>query len=167
MNIVLIGMPGAGKSTLGVLLAKTLGMDYVDTDILIQQQEGRLLQDIIDNDGIEKFMQIEERIIAALNVQNCVIATGGSVIFSEKAVQKLKQGGKMVYLQLPYEEIEKRLRNITTRGIVIKQGESLKDIHDVRVPLYQKYADLIVDCSGQDIEDCVNEIVEQLRASTA
>jgi len=161
MNIVLIGMPGAGKSTLGVLLAKTLGMDYVDTDIVIQQHEGRLLQDIIDNDGIDNFMKIEERIVSDLKLQNCVIATGGSIIFSEKAINALKQRGKIFYLHVPYGEIEKRLKNMKTRGIVIKKGNSLKDVYEERVPIYIKYADKTVDCSNKNIEDCVCEIIEQ------
>jgi len=158
MNIVLIGMSGAGKSTLGVLLAKALGMDYVDTDIVIQQNEGMLLQDIIDNYGIEKFMKIEERVISDLKLNNCIIATGGSVIYSEKAMNVLKQSGKIFYLHVPYEEIEKRLINITTRGVVIKKGNSLKDVYDERVPLYIKYSDKTLDCSNKDIEQCVSEI---------
>jgi shikimate kinase len=163
MNIILIGMSGAGKSTIGVLLAKALGMDYVDTDIVIQQHEGRLLQDIIDNHGIDEFMKIEERIISDLNLQNCIIATGGSVIYSEKAMNILKQGGPIIYLHVPYQEIKKRLINITTRGIVIKQGKSLKDVYTERVPLYIKYSDKIIDCSNKDIEHCVNEIIEKIR----
>jgi shikimate kinase len=121
MNIVLIGMSGAGKSTLGVLLAKALGMDYVDTDIVIQQHEGRLLQDIIDNDGIETFMEVEEKIVSELQLKNCIISTGGSVVYSEKAMNVLKQDGQMIYLHVPYEEIQKRLVSITTRGIIIKK----------------------------------------------
>jgi len=121
MNIILIGMSGSGKSTLGVLLAKALGMDYVDTDIVIQQHEGRLLQDIIDNDGIEKFMEVEEKIVSELQLKNCIISTGGSVIYSVKAMNVLKQGGQIIYLHVPYEEINRRLINITTRGIVIKK----------------------------------------------
>ncbi|MCX5779955.1 MAG: shikimate kinase [Firmicutes bacterium] len=163
MNIVLIGMPGAGKSTLGVLLAKALGMDYVDTDIVIQQHEGRLLQEIIDNDGIDNFMKIEERIVSDLKVQNCVIATGGSIIYSEKAINALKQRGEIFYLHVPYVEIEKRLKNVKSRGIVIKKGDTFKDVYEERVPLYLKYADKTVSCSGKSIEDCVGEIIEQYR----
>lgn len=165
MNIILIGMPGAGKSTLGVLLAKALGMDFVDTDIVIQQSEGRLLQDIIDGDGIEKFIEIEERIISDLRLKNCVIATGGSVIFSEKAVNALKQRGQIFYLHVPCEEIKKRLKNVKTRGIVIKAGSSLEDVYRERVPLYIKYADETVDCSNKDIEDCVSTIIEKTAVS--
>jgi shikimate kinase len=164
MNIVLIGMSGAGKSTLGVLLAKALGMDYVDTDIVIQQHEGRLLQDILDQDGIEKFMEVEERTVSELQPKHCVISTGGSVIYSEKAMNVLKQGGQIIYLHVPYEEIEKRLINLTTRGIVIRKGNSLKDVYEERVPLYMKYSDQTLDCSNKDIEHCVSELIENIQA---
>jgi len=162
-NIVLVGMSGAGKSTLGVLLAKALGMDYVDTDIVIQQYEGRLLQEIIDHDGIEKFMEVEENIVSELQLENCIISTGGSVIYSEKAMHALKQNGLIIYLHVPYEEIQRRLTNITTRGIVIKKGNSLKDVYEERVPLYMKYGDQTIDCSSKDIEHCVSEIIEKIR----
>jgi len=165
MNIVLIGMSGAGKSTLGVLLAKALGMDYVDTDIVIQHYEGRLLQDILYTDGIERFMEIEERIVSNIKCRNCIIATGGSVIYSEKAMNVLKQDGQIFYLHVPYEEIKNRLINITTRGIVIKKGNSLKDVYEERVPLYIKYSDKTLDCSNRDIEDCVSEIIEKIQVS--
>ncbi|WP_036746516.1 shikimate kinase [Paenibacillus sp. UNC451MF] len=163
MNIVLIGMSGAGKSTLGVLLAKALGMDYVDTDIVIKQLEGRLLQDIIDNDGIEKFMEVEEKIVSELQLKNSIISTGGSVIYSEKAMNVLKQDGQIIYLHVPYEEINRRLINIATRGIVIKKGNSLKDVYKERVPLYIKYSDKTLDCSNKDIEHCVSEIIEKIK----
>lgn len=163
MNIVLVGMSGAGKSTLGVLLAKALGMDYVDTDIVIQQHEGRLLQDIIDNDGIEKFMEVEENLVSELQLKNCIISTGGSVIYSEKAMNVLKQDGQVIYLHVPYEEIKRRLINITTRGIVIKKGNSLKDVYEERVPLYIKYSDITLDCSNKEIEHCVSEMIEKIQ----
>ncbi|ULL17018.1 shikimate kinase [Paenibacillus sp. H1-7] len=162
MNIVLIGMSGAGKSTLGVLLAKALGMDYVDTDLVIQQQEGRLLQEIIDHDGIEAFMEIEESIVSELQRNHCIISTGGSVVYSDKAMNALKQGGQIIYLHVSYEEIERRLTNITTRGIVIKNGNSLKDVYDERVPLYMKYSDKTLDCTNKEIEHCVSELLEML-----
>ena len=160
MNIVLIGMPGAGKSTLGVLLAKALGKNYVDTDILIQQNEGRLLQDIIDSDGINKFIALEEKTISKLHLKNCIIATGGSVIYSEKAMHTLKQDGKTVYLHVSFEEIKKRITNITTKGILIKNGAGLKDVYEERVPLYMKYSDITIDCSNKDIEQCVRDIIK-------
>lgn len=165
-NIVLIGMSGAGKSTLGVLLGKALGMNYVDTDIVIQQHEGRFLQNIIDNDGVDKFMEIEEEIVSELQLENCVISTGGSVIYSEKAMDFLKQGGEIIYLHVPYEEIERRLTNITTRGIVIKKGHNLKDVYEERVPLYIKHSDTTLDCSNKDIEQCVSVIIEKLKPNS-
>lgn len=160
MNIVLIGMSGAGKSTLGVLLAKALGMNYIDTDIVIQNQEDRLLPDILAEEGVSKFMEIEERVVSGLGLENSIISTGGSVIYSDKAMNFLKQDGQIIYLQLPYEELERRLGDITTRGIVIKEGQSLKDVFDDRVPLYIRYSDTILDCSNKSIEDCVSELIE-------
>lgn len=124
-NLVLVGMSGAGKSTLGVLLAKALGMGYVDTDILIQEHEGRLLQEIIDSDGIEKFLEIEKAMVSRLQVVNSIISTGGSVVYSDQAMHSLKQNGQIIYLHVPFEEINKRLTNISNRGIVIKKGNSL------------------------------------------
>lgn len=163
MNIVLIGMSGAGKSTLGVLLAKALGMDFIDTDLVIQQHEGRLLQEIINHEGIDKFMEIEEKIVSELELENCIISTGGSVIYSNKAMNALKQLGHIVYLHVSYEEIQRRLINITTRGIVMKKGNSLKDVYEERVPLYMKYSDRTFDCSNKDIEHCVSEIIESMK----
>ena len=157
-NIILIGMSGAGKSTLGVLLAKALGMSFLDTDILIQQHEGRKLQDIIDRDGVEQFLQIEEAIVSKVQAEHTVIATGGSVVYSERIMTSLKENGTVVFLTLPYEELVKRLKNITTRGIVIKKGNSLQDVYEERLPLYQKYADFTVNCTGKDVERCVEEL---------
>ena len=163
MNIILIGMSGAGKSTLGVLLAKTLGLDFVDTDIVIQQAQGRLLQEIIDTDGIEEFIKIEEKAVTGLKLKNSVVATGGSVVYSQSAMNFLKANGRVIYLHVPYEEIEDRLQNISGRGSVIKEGKSLKGVYDERVPLYKKYSDITVDCTGKDIEQCVREILKNKR----
>lgn len=162
-NIVLIGMPGAGKSTIGVLLAKTLGKTFVDTDLLIQAQERKLLQVLIDEYGIERFLQIEEAVILGLHVDNGVIATGGSVIYSEKAIKHLKENGIVVYLKLTYEEIEGRIENMADRGIVIHKGQSLIDLFRERSPLYEGQADLIIDCSGASIEESVRIITAKLR----
>ena len=156
-------MSGAGKSTLGVLLAKALGMDFVDTDILIQQREGRLLQTILEEDGIERFLQIEESVVTGIHTEGCVIATGGSVVYSECAMTALRQEGIVVYLYVPCDELEKRLTNITTRGIVMKKGHSLKDVYEERLPLYEKYSDITVDCSSADIENCVYTIVGRIK----
>jgi shikimate kinase len=162
-NIILIGMPGAGKSALGVLLAKTLGKTFIDTDLLIQTQERKLLQTLIDEYGIERFLGIEAAVILGLQVDNGVIATGGSAIYSEKAMKHLKENGIVVYLKLTYEEIEGRIENMADRGIVIRQGQSLIELYRERSPLYEEQADLIVDCSGASIEESVRIITAKLR----
>ncbi len=158
-NLVLTGMSGAGKSTLGVLLAKALGLDFVDTDIEIQNREGRLLQEIIDADGVEPFLEIEERIVSSLRIRGSVVATGGSVVYSEKIMSALSADGRIIYLSVPFDELMGRLKDITTRGIVIKNGSTLRDVYDERLPLYEKYADLVFDCSGKGIEQCVAGLV--------
>ncbi|MHB8053472.1 MAG: shikimate kinase, partial [Methanoregula sp.] len=122
-NIIIIGMPGAGKSTVGVILAKTLGMNFTDTDIVIQETSGRLLQEIIDTEGPESFLKIEENAILSLQGQNAVIATGGSVVFSGRAMEHLKRDGVVLYLAISFEEMARRLNNITTRGIVLVAGQ--------------------------------------------
>ena len=162
-NIILIGMPGAGKSTLGVLLAKAMGKLFVDTDIIIQQKTKRLLQDIIDNDGTDAFMKLEEETLLTVNETNTVIATGGSAVYSEKAMEHFKKSGKIVYLHVDFAEIEKRVTNITTRGIVLKNGKSLADAFDERKPLYDKYADVVIDCTGSTIENSVKMLTEKLK----
>jgi len=161
-NIILIGMPGAGKSTVGVILAKSLGMQFIDTDILIQEQTGRMLQEILDGEGPDTFKRIEEETILSLHPSRAVVATGGSVVCSEVAMTHLKSGGLVVYLEIPYDEMTKRLRNITTRGIVLLPGQSLREMYDERVPLYEKYADITVACSGEDLESVVENVLEAL-----
>lgn len=161
-NIVIIGMPGAGKSTMGVILAKTLGRHFIDTDIVAQETTGRLLQEIIDEEGIAAFLRTEEQTILSLHGHHAVIATGGSVVFSEKAMKHLKKEGVVVYLKISFEEMVSRLRNITTRGIVLAAGQSLHDMYTRRVPLYEKYADITVDCSG-DFEQCTGNVIDALR----
>ena len=161
-NIILIGMPGAGKSTVGVILAKALGRTFIDTDIVIQENAGRLLQEIIDREGPGAFLKIEEKTILSLHCHNSVIATGGSVVFSQKAMESLKKEGVVIYLAISFEEMEERLRNITTRGIVLFSGESLSDMYHERVPLYEKYADITVDCSKGDFEDIVEKVIGEL-----
>lgn len=160
-NIVLIGMPGAGKSTVGVLLAKTLKMPFIDTDLLIQQKENQFLQDIINKNGIENFLIIEENIILNLNVEGHIIATGGSVIYSADGVNYLKANSILVYLKLSYPEIENRIKNITSRGIAMNKEQKLIDLYNERIPLYEKYADIIIDCSGKDMEQVVLQIKEK------
>lgn len=161
-NIILIGMPGAGKSTVGVILAKTLGMNFIDTDIAIQENSQKLLQEIIDKDGPDAFKTIEEKTILSLHCRNAVIATGGSVVFSERAMEHLTQKGVVVYLKISFEEMEKRLRNITTRGIVLSRGETLYEMYNKRIPLYETYANITIDCSKDDFEIIVQKIVLDL-----
>jgi len=161
-NIVLIGMPGAGKSTVGVILAKALKKTFIDTDLVIQEADGRLLQDIIDAKGPEAFLAIEERAILSQHFENAVVATGGSVVFSRKAMEHLMTSGIVVYLKISFAEMEKRLRNITTRGIVLVKGQGLRDMYDLRVPLYEKYADMTVDCSDEDFETVVAKVIAGL-----
>ncbi len=158
-NLVLIGMPGAGKSTTGVLIAKELGKTFVDVDLLIQEREDALLQEIIDRVGFDEFLVIEESVLLDLDVDNAVIAPGGSIIYSEKAVDHLKQNGLFVYLKLDYGEIERRISNIASRGIVFGEGKGLIDLYEERTVLYEKYADLTIDCFGLSIEDVTQEII--------
>ena len=158
-NIVLIGMPAVGKSTIGVLLAKTLGFSFVDTDLIIQQQTGRLLQDIIDKDGLDAFCIAEERAICSVSEsENAVIATGGSAVYSREAMLHLKKSGTVYYLSLPTEELQKRLSNIKTRGIAMRPGDSIADVFRRRAELYAEYADITVECLGKSAEDTVGEI---------
>jgi shikimate kinase len=163
-NIVLIGMPGAGKSTMGVILAKTLGRNFVDTDIVAQETSGRLLQEIIDTEGTAAFLETEEKTILSLHGHNAVIATGGSVVFSKKAREHLKKDGVVIYLDISFEEMVRRLNNITTRGIVLVAGQSLRDMYNQRVSLYEKYADITIDCSDNDFEKCIGNVIDELHA---
>lgn len=155
-------MAGSGKSTLGVLLAKALGMPFVDTDLILQEREGDLLQNMINQYGIEEFLKKEERALLAVDRERTVIATGGSAIYSHPAMEFLRDKGILVYLKVNYEEIEKRIRNITTRGIAIEQGQTLKDIYNERVPLYEKYADIIIDSQGKDFESTLKQILSSI-----
>lgn len=148
MNITLIGMPSSGKSVVGVLLAKRLGMDFIDGDLLIQQQEKRLLKEIIDEEGLEQFLKIEEDIHCKLQVENSVIAPGGSVIYGEKAMKHLKAIGTVVYLKLSYDELERRLGNPKERGVAMKSDMTLPELYKERLPLYERYADITIDEKG-------------------
>lgn len=158
-NIVLIGMPAVGKSTIGVLLAKTLGFSFIDTDLIIQQDTGRLLQDIIDKDGLDAFCIAEERAICSVSSEgNAVIATGGSAVYSREAMLHLKKHGIVYYLSIPTEELTARLKNIKTRGIAKRPEDTIEDVFARRMALYEEYADITVDCHGKAAEDTVAEI---------
>ncbi len=161
-NIILIGMPGAGKSTLGVLLAKALGYDFVDTDVTFQAHEGRLLQQILDGEGVDGFCELEARHMLALELRRCVVATGGSVVYSAAAMQHLAATGTVVYLQIDLPELLPRLANLDVRGVVMRNGQTLGDLYAERVPLYERYANLTVPCGGDDHEQTVALAVQQL-----
>lgn len=158
-NIILIGMPGSGKSTCGVLAAKALLKNFFDTDLLLQNLEGKRLQNIIDENGIDYFNAAEEKAILSLDIQGTVIATGGSVVYSERAMRHLKELGKIIYLHLSYDSMEKRLSNITTRGVVLKKGHTLRDMYNERLGLYERYADEVLNCDGLTVEETVESIV--------
>ncbi|OGO79764.1 MAG: shikimate kinase [Clostridiales bacterium GWC2_40_7] len=163
-NIILIGMPGAGKSTIGVILAKAVKRPFIDTDLLIQQQENRFLQDIINNDGLKAFIKIEESIITGINAENHIIATGGSAIYSKAAMEHLQNRGIIVYLDLKLFQIQRRIKNIKNRGIALKDGQSLESLYKERAPLYKSYADIVIDCSHKHIETIVDEIKDKTGA---
>ena len=159
-NIILIGMPGVGKSTVGVILAKVLGYQFVDSDLVIQKEEGKLLKDIIKEVGPEGFIEVENRINASLDVTDSIVATGGSVVYGKEAMEHLREIGTVVYLALPYEEIDKRLSDIKGRGVVLRDGQTLKDLYEERTVLYEKYADVRIDETGLNVEETINAILE-------
>lgn len=161
-NIVLIGMPGAGKSTIGVVLAKNIGYSFVDSDLVIQEKEGKLLHEIISEIGDNGFREVENRVNAGLKIKKSIIATGGSVVYGKEAMDNLKKIGKVVYLKQDYQEIKKRLGDLSKRGVTIKGGQTLKDLYDERVPLYEKYADIVIDCQNKSIREIVEEVKESI-----
>ncbi len=161
-NIILIGMPGSGKSTLGVLLAKSIGYSFLDSDLVIQKREGRKLFEIINDIGLDGFIKCEERAVKSIETDETVIATGGSVVLSEGAMEYLCGMSKVVYLKLSPSDLEKRIKNIKTRGIVMKKGETIYDVYKVRAPLYEKYADITVELDNSHIEDSVEKILKLL-----
>lgn len=160
-NIVLIGMPTSGKSTVGVILAKMLGMDFVDTDLVIQRRTGKKLKDIIEEEGVEGFLRVEEEACAGLEVENTVIATGGSVIYGEAAMKHLKKNSQVIYLEIDYDTLEKRLHHVKQRGVVLKDGQTKKELFDERIVLYKKYADIVISEDNLDIEETVQSIISR------
>lgn len=152
-NIILIGMPGAGKSSVGVLLAKRLGYRFVDTDLLIQVEAGARLQEIINRQGLAAFKALEEQVICGLTPHGTVVATGGSVVYGAAAMAHLAKTGRVVFLDLPLAELERRVRNMDSRGLVIDPGETFADLYARRLPLYRRCADLIIPCEGRNQEE--------------
>ena len=161
-NIVLIGMPGVGKSTVGVILAKLMGYKFVDTDLIIQEQEKKLLKEIIAEQGIDGFIETENRILSHLDIKEAVIATGGSVVYGSDAMKKLSKNSIVVYLKLDYNKLKYRLGNIKNRGVVIRYGQSLSGLYKERVPLYEKYADVTIDENGCNVEKTVSKLLAEV-----
>jgi shikimate kinase len=161
-NLILIGMPGAGKSTVGLLLAKRANLGFLDTDLVLQNSEGRSLQEIVDQDGYLGMRAAEERLVLSLDCQNHVIATGGSVIYSTPAMEHLKALGRLIFLHLSLEELLPRLTDFDTRGLVRRPGQSLTDLYDERLPLYRRYADLTITCGGLHPIEVIEAICDRL-----
>lgn len=159
-NIVLIGMPGAGKSTVGVVLAKRLGYHFLDSDLVIQKQYGKLLHELIEEHGVEGFWRLENDVNAAIDTDEAVIATGGSAVYGEEAMQHLCGIGTVVYLKLSYEEIEDRLGDLNARGVTLQPGQTLRDLYEERIPLYEKYAHITVSCDEKYLRNVVKEIAD-------
>ena len=159
-NIILIGMPAAGKSTVGVVVAKRLGYEFVDTDLLIQKQEKRLLKEIIEQEGNDGFLAIENQVNRDLEVDQAVISPGGSVVYCEEAMQHFKNIGVIVYLHVSYEDIYQRITNAKNRGVILKEGQTLKTLYDERVELFEKYADYTVSEQGLGLEETIDKVLE-------
>lgn len=162
-NVILIGMPGSGKTTIGTELSEALGYGYIDSDSVIVARMGKRLHEIIAELGREGFLDIEGKVNSELCADRCVIATGGSIIYRDTAMQKLKELGTIVYLKLPYAIIERRLGDLTKRGVALKEGFTLKDLYEERTPLYEKYADITVELTGDTIVKSVEAVVRALQ----
>ena len=161
-NIILIGMPGSGKTTIGTELSEVIGYGYIDSDSVIVAREGKRLSEIIAEVGREAFLDVEAKVNSELCADRCVIATGGSVIYRDHAMQKLKEMGTIVYLKLDYKIIENRLGDLKKRGVALKEGFTLKDLYEERIPLYEKYADITVQLCGKSIAESVQEVVKAI-----
>ncbi len=160
-SLTLIGMPGAGKSTIGLLLAKHLAKDFVDTDLLIQLEHRKTLQDILHEQGYLALREHEEKILLNTHHSNHIIATGGSAVYSAKAMQHLKKFGPIIFLDVTIQDLEQRLHNLSTRGIASAAGQTFAEIYAERRPLYLHYADIVIDCSGKNQEQLVDEVICQ------
>lgn len=162
-NVILIGMPGSGKTTVGTYLSELIGYGYIDSDSVIVAREGMRLSEIIEQKGTEAFLDIEAKVNSEICASRCVIATGGSVIYRERALEALKKIGKVVYLQVSYEEIDRRLGDLKARGVALKEGFTLRDLYNERVPLYEKYADVVVCLDGLTVEQSAKAVEEAIR----
>ena len=163
-NIILIGMPGSGKSTVGVVLAKALGLRFLDVDLLIQEREGALLQQLIDSRGVEQFLDLERDAILSLDCRYTVVAPGGSCVCREESIAGLRRLGTVVYLQLPLEDVAGRIHNLASRGIALSPGQTLADVYRIRVPLYERCAHIIVPTGGQSLAETVEAVKQALAA---
>ncbi|SCY07994.1 shikimate kinase [Butyrivibrio sp. INlla14] len=161
-NIILIGMPASGKSTVGVILAKILGYNFVDADIVIQKKEGRKLSQIIETEGIDGFINIENQINSEIEVEKSVIATGGSAVYGKEAMDHYKNIGKVVYLKVSMDTLTKRLRDVKQRGVVMREGQSLVSLYNERTPLYERYADITIDEGDKTMEEVVADLLAAL-----
>lgn len=164
-NLIFIGMPAVGKSTVGVIVAKQLGYGFIDTDLLIQEEEGKLLKEIIQEKGIDGFLAVEDRVNEKVSARKTVISPGGSVIYCKNAMKHYKEIGKVVYLQASYETINKRLSDAKNRGVVLKQGQTLKNLYDERVELFERYADITICEDAQTLEETVDAVLASLAVS--
>ena len=162
-NLVLIGMPASGKSTVGVILAKVIGYDFIDTDILIQKSQKKRLAQIIKEIGVDGFLEVENRVNASVEADHCIIATGGSAVYGEDAMRHFKEIGHIMYLKTDFETIRKRLGNIRQRGVALREGQTLRDLYDERTVLYEKYADTVIEETG-DVEDVIVRILKIIDA---
>ena len=161
-NVILIGMPGAGKSTVGVVLAKKLGFAFVDSDLVIQAKEGKLLHEIISDRGVEGFWAVEETVNASLETDRTVIATGGSAVYGSRAMEHFKKIGTVIYLKLSRDAIADRLGDLNERGVTLREGQGLADLYDERRPLYEQYADFTIDCEHLSIREIVEQIAQKI-----
>lgn len=159
-NVILVGMPACGKSTIGVVLAKTMNKGFVDTDILIQQAESRTLQEIIDQEGNDYFHHVEERVLLDFDGEDYVVATGGSAIYFDRAMDKFKEKGIVVYIKVTLDTILERLNNIRSRGVTLEKGQTIADLYEQRIPLYQKHADVVIEADGLSVEEVVEKMIE-------
>lgn len=162
-NVVLIGMPGAGKSTVGVVLAKKLGYRFIDSDLVIQEQYGKLLHELIEEKGVEGFWKIENDVNVAIAAHKSVIATGGSAVYGAEAMKHLREISTVVYLKLPFEEVEERLGDLNARGVTLQPGQTLRDLYAERTPLYEQYAHIVVDCDGKLLRHIAAEVMQCVR----